>query len=62
MIDRRTLLGFGMTAAVTAIIAGKAVSAPKQAVFEVSFSDAEWRKRLSPAAFATIVTVPKWVV
>ena len=54
MIDRRTLLGASMTAAVTAIIAGKAFSAPKQAAFEVSFSEAEWQKRLSPAAYATL--------
>jgi peptide-methionine (R)-S-oxide reductase len=54
MIDRRTVLGVGMTAAVTAIIAGKAFSAPKQASFEVTLTDAEWQKRLSPAAYATL--------
>lgn len=53
MIDRRTLLGAGMASAVTAIIAGKAFSAPKER-FEVSLSDAEWKKRLSPAAYATL--------
>jgi peptide-methionine (R)-S-oxide reductase len=53
MMDRRTLLGASMTAAVTAIIAGKALSAPKQA-FEVTLTDAEWQKRLSPAAYATL--------
>jgi len=49
-IDRRTLLGAGMATAVTAIIAGRAFSAPKEQ-FEISLSDAEWRKRLGPAAF-----------
>jgi peptide-methionine (R)-S-oxide reductase len=42
-----------MATAVTAIIAGRAFSAPKRS-FEVSFSDQEWRKRLSPAAYATL--------
>ena len=54
MFDRRAVLGAGMATAVTAIIAGKAVSAPKEAAFEVVLSDAEWRKRLSPAAYATL--------
>jgi len=53
MIDRRTLLGTGMAAAVAAVIAGRATSAPKQA-FEVTLTDAEWKKRLSPAAYATL--------
>lgn len=54
MIDRRTLLGAGITGVVAAIIAGKALSAPKEAAFEVSLTDAEWRQRLSPAAYATL--------
>lgn len=54
MIDRRTLLGAGMATAVTAIIAGRAISAPKDKAFEVTLSDAEWRARLSPAAYATL--------
>lgn len=53
MIDRRTVLGAGMTTAVAAIIAGRAMSAPQER-FEVSLSDAEWRKRLSPAAYQTL--------
>ncbi|WP_340317309.1 peptide-methionine (R)-S-oxide reductase MsrB [Rhizorhabdus argentea] len=53
MIDRRTLLGAGMATAVTAIIAGRAMSAP-EGRFEVSLSDAEWRKRLSLAAYQTL--------
>ncbi len=52
-IDRRTLLGAGMATAVTAIIAGKAASAPKE-VFAVSMSDAEWQKKLSPTAYAIL--------
>ncbi len=42
-----------MTAAVAAIIAGKAVSAPKQE-FEFALSDDEWKNRLSPGAYATL--------
>lgn len=54
-IDRRTLLGAGMATAVTAIIAGRAFSAPKEKqAFAFALSDAEWRKRLSPAAYATL--------
>ena len=53
MVDRRTLLGAGMAAAVAAIIGGGAISARKEA-FEVTLSDAEWQKRLSPAAYATL--------
>lgn len=53
MIDRRTLLGAGMATAVTAIIAGRAISAPNKA-FEVTLTDAEWKQRLSPAAYATL--------
>jgi len=52
-IDRRTVLGAGLAAAVTAVIAGRAFSAPKES-FAVQFSDAEWRKRLSPAAYAIL--------
>ncbi len=52
-VDRRTVLGAGITAAVTAIIAGRAFSAPKQ-TYAFTLSDAEWRKRLSPLAYAVL--------
>jgi len=55
MLDRRTLLGAGMATAVTAIIAGRAFSAPKEKqAFAFALSDAEWRQRLSPEAYATL--------
>ncbi len=53
LIDRRTMLGMGMATAVTAIIGGKAISAPQQK-FEVTLTDAEWRKRLSPDAYKVL--------
>ena len=53
MIDRRTLLGTGMATAVTAIIAGRAISAPDKG-FEIALTDAEWKQRLSPDAYATL--------
>nr|WP_047167318.1 peptide-methionine (R)-S-oxide reductase MsrB [Sphingomonas sp. Y57] len=52
-VDRRTVLGAGIAAAVTAIIAGRAFSAPKRA-YAFTLSDAEWRKRLSPLAYAVL--------
>jgi peptide-methionine (R)-S-oxide reductase len=52
--DRRALLGGGALAAFAAFAAtackGKAAAAPARH-FEVTLSDAEWRKRLSPAAY-----------
>lgn len=53
MIDRRTLLGAGMTAAVAAIIGGRAFSAPKES-FAYTLSDAEWRRKLSPLAYQVL--------
>ena len=53
MIDRRTLLGAGMTTVVAAIIGGRAFSAPKEA-FAYTLSDAEWRKKLSPLAYQVL--------
>lgn len=53
MIDRRTLLGAGMTTVVAAIIGGRAMSASKES-FAYTLSDAEWRKKLSPLAYEVL--------
>ncbi|KKC26174.1 peptide-methionine (R)-S-oxide reductase MsrB [Sphingomonas sp. SRS2] len=55
MIDRRTLLGAGMTTAVAAIIGGRAMSAasPRES-FAITLSDAEWRRKLSPLAYEVL--------
>ena len=53
MIDRRTILGAGLTVTVAAIIGERAISAPKQS-FVYTLSDAEWRKKLSPRAYQVL--------
>ena len=53
MIDRRTILGAGLTVTVAAIIGERAISAPKQS-FAYTLSDAEWRKKLSPRAYQVL--------
>jgi len=52
-IDRRMFLGAGMATAVTAIIGGRALSAPGPR-YELTLSDAEWRQRLSPEAYQVL--------
>ncbi|MDB5687809.1 MAG: methionine sulfoxide reductase [Rhizorhabdus sp.] len=53
MIDRRALIGMGATSALALALGSRAFSAAPEK-FEVTLSDAEWRKRLSPAAYATL--------
>jgi len=53
MIDRRTLMGAGMATALVGIFGTRALFAAEQK-FEVTLSDADWRKKLSPAAYDTL--------
>ncbi|WP_157220006.1 peptide-methionine (R)-S-oxide reductase MsrB [Flavisphingomonas formosensis] len=51
--DRRTLLGSCGMLAVSALVGGTAAGAGPGR-FEVTLSDAEWRKRLTPAQYAVL--------
>jgi peptide-methionine (R)-S-oxide reductase len=53
MIDRRTMIGAGMATALAAVFGARALFAAPE-TFEVTLSDAEWRKKLSPNAYATL--------
>jgi peptide-methionine (R)-S-oxide reductase len=53
MVDRRTLIGAGMATALAGIFAARASFAAPE-TFEVTMSDDDWRKKLSPAAYATL--------
>lgn len=51
--SRRTLLG-GTGMLISGMIAGCAQAKAPAERFEISLSDAEWRRRLTPARFATL--------
>jgi peptide-methionine (R)-S-oxide reductase len=53
MVDRRTLIGAGMATALAGIFGARALFAAPE-TFEVTMSDADWRKKLSPDAYATL--------
>jgi peptide-methionine (R)-S-oxide reductase len=53
MIDRRMLLGGSLVAVVGAALGGRAFSAPGKR-FAVTLTEAEWRRKLSPAAYAVL--------
>ena len=58
-IDRRTLIGTGIGVASTAAFVGwgsfaKAAPEGPKGKFEVTLPDAEWKKRLSPAAYQVL--------
>lgn len=53
MIDRRMLLGAGVVTMIGAALGGRAFSAPGKR-FAVTMSEAEWRRKLSPAAYAVL--------
>ncbi|MGC6330447.1 peptide-methionine (R)-S-oxide reductase MsrB [Rhizorhabdus sp. FW153] len=53
MIDRRMMLGAGIVTVIGAALGGRAFSAPGKR-FAVTMSESEWRKKLSPAAYAVL--------
>nr|WP_165325171.1 peptide-methionine (R)-S-oxide reductase MsrB [Rhizorhabdus phycosphaerae] len=53
MIDRRMVLGAGVVTMIGAALGGRAFSAPGKR-FAVTMSEAEWRRKLSPAAYAVL--------
>jgi peptide-methionine (R)-S-oxide reductase len=53
MVDRRTLIGAGMATVLAGIFGARTLFAAPE-TFEVTLSDAEWRKKLSPDAYATL--------
>ncbi|PTQ12838.1 peptide-methionine (R)-S-oxide reductase [Sphingomonas oleivorans] len=53
-ISRRQMIGTGGIAAVTALLFGTAMGRTAPGRFELMLSDAEWRRRLSPQAYAVL--------
>lgn len=51
-IDRRTMLGSGLALAVAGVLGGRAFSAKQS--FAYTLTEAEWRKKLSPMAYAVL--------
>ena len=54
MLNRREWLGGAALAGVAALVAGSTGSAGAKPRYAFTLSDAEWKKRLSPAAYAVL--------
>jgi peptide-methionine (R)-S-oxide reductase len=53
-VSRRTLLGTGLCGGIVALLLGRDHADAAEGRFPFTLSDAEWRKRLSPAAYQTL--------
>ena len=51
-IDRRMMLGSGLALAIAGVLGSRALSAKQ--TFAFTLSEAEWRKKLSPMAYAVL--------
>lgn len=53
-VSRRTMVGIGLGGGIAMLALGRSGADASENRFEFTLSDAEWRKRLSPAAYQTL--------